>query len=254
MRPYYYLGNNLGLTNLSMGYKMVVDTQDLSLGAHVISDGFWAQHIDQFLSSVVRKGDRCLDLGCHMGYMTLLLHGLSGKPVDYVDMNFKYVDLTRKNLELNGLSGNAKTGAIVTSGDSRQILYEVDPSRSGAGHILGEDVQGELVGSSLHRRYTIHADTFGEIKYDFVKIDLEGMDWYVMDRIDASRAIIESRMADARRYEGAPFVHDSLENCMERVFSKYRVEIIQGNGTGKIVPTYSSLLTDEHHDLYLERR
>jgi hypothetical protein len=254
MRPYYYLGNNLGLTSLSMGYKMVVDTQDLSLGAHVISDGFWAQHIDKFVSTVVKKGDKCLDLGCHMGYMTLLLHGLSGKPVDYVDMNFKYMDLTRKNLELNGLSGNGKTGAIVIIGDKRQVLVEVDPARSGAGHIFGEDVEGQVWNSNLGRVNTIHADTFGETKYDFVKMDLEGMDWYVMDRIDAPRAIIESRMEDARRYEGASFVHDSLENCMERVFGKYRVEIIQGDGTGRIVPTYSSLLTDEHHDLYLERR
>lgn len=247
MRPYYYLGNNRGLTNLVMGYKMIVDTSDFSLGAHVISDGYWASHIDVLLRNVIRKGDKCMDIGCHMGYVSMFMHGCSEQPVVCLDVNPEMVELTRANFGLNGLRGTFINAGLVT-GDVNRAHYAFRKNNSGGCHL-------EWTGDGKGGVRAIKASRiFDEHKPDFVKIDTEGMDWFIMDTISPDRAIIEHRPNDARRFEGTPLVHDTLENCMERVFSKYRVEIIQGNGTGKIVPTYSSLLTDEHHDLYLERR
>jgi hypothetical protein len=248
---YYYLGNNLGLKKLAMGYKMLVDTRDLSLGAHVIADGYWAQHVDKFLSTVVRKGDRCLDLGCHMGYMTLLLHGLSGVAVDYVDMNGEYVKLTKANLELNGLSGKGSTCAIITNGPAGTFIYHKEDNRSGGAYLLGHGHEFH-VSSNQYACVAKSAWNLGE--YDFVKIDLEGMDWYVMDKIDPDRAIIEHRIEDASKHQGKGHVHDTYINCMKRVFDKYRVEAIQADGTGRIITTVNQILNTEHLDLYLEKR
>jgi hypothetical protein len=255
---YYYLGNNLGLRKLGMGYKMLVDTRDLSLGAHVIADGYWAQHIDQFMSKVIKKGDRCMDLGCHMGYTAMLMHGLSQRPVDFVDMNRDYVDLTEKNFELNGLVGKGTKCAIITNEDaSPNFVYYKDDERSGGAHLSmsGSFPTDTLRGTKLYPCMGMTPEkVVGSGKYDFVKIDLEGMDWFVMDKIDVPKAIIEHRPHDARSYNGKDSVHDTFENCISRVFKKYRVEIIQGDGTGKIVTTVNQIIAEEHLDLYLERR
>jgi hypothetical protein len=255
---YYYLGNNLGLKKLGMGYKMLVDTRDLSLGAHVIADGYWAQHIDQFLSTVIKKGDRCMDLGCHMGYTTMLMHGLSGMPVDYVDMNRAYVKLTQQNLRLNGLSGKGNTCAIVTNTSAtRDFMYFMEPENSGGAQLLGEGSPDPEMYPKVSKMYPCVGRTPEALMgsgYDFVKIDLEGMDWFVMDKLDVPKAVIEHRPYDAKTHEGKPHVHDTLENCMKRVFKKYRVEIIQADGTGKIVTTVNQIIATEHLDLYLERR
>jgi len=253
MRPYYYLGNNLGLTTLSMGYKMLVNTKDLSLGAHVISDGFWAQHIDVFLSKVITKDDRCLDMGCHMGYTTLLMHGLSGNPVNYVDMNRGCVELTRKNLALNGLTGEGHNCAIATRGTLSQASFHMDDTLSGGAIITGLVHDYEAWHLVDYACVIAHPDSLlGNAT--FVKIDLEGMDWYVMDVIDIKHGIIEHRPADALRHEGTAYTHDSLENCMRRVFEKYHVSIIESSGLGRTVASAEMIMEQEHLDLYVERK
>lgn len=245
MRPYYYLGNNRGLTNLVMGYKMIVDTSDFSLGAHVISDGYWANHIDSFLGGVIQKGDKCMDIGCHMGYVSMFMYGCSGQPVVCVDVNPEMVELTQANFELNGLRGTFINAGLVTGDVNTAHFAFRNANNSGSSHLHWT---GDGKGGVKAKKAKA---LFDEHKPDFVKVDTEGMDWFIMDTISPDRAIIEHRPNDARRFEGTPLIHDSLENCMERVFKKYRVGVI---GEDRFVIAPKAIMGNEHLDLYLQKR
>ena len=263
MRPYYYLGNNLGLTKLEMGYKMLVDTSDLSLGAHVISDGFWAKHIDHFLSGVIKKGDSCLDLGCHMGYTALLMAGLSQRLVVCYDMNADMVELTKKNFALNGLDGDFFVSAITTGKDDgkpKRVHFLLDDSNSGGARVMGlaEKTQPLLAGTNLsmatHARDIMNGTVYNKYYSSFVKIDLEGMDWFVADVMRPRKMILEHRPKDALTHEGKDHTHSTLEQCMRNIFDVYYVQIIQGDGTGYTVPSPESIMNKEHLDLFLEHK
>ena len=76
---YVYLGNSVGMCQVLTKHKIFVDTRDFGVVPHFINDGFWESWITQFMASIIKPGDVCIDIGANFGYYSILMAQLTGE-------------------------------------------------------------------------------------------------------------------------------------------------------------------------------
>ena len=64
--------------------------------------GWYETPLNRHFRAMVRRGDRCFDIGAYRGWHALVLAKLSGCPVVTVDTNPATAGVIRRNAELNG--------------------------------------------------------------------------------------------------------------------------------------------------------
>lgn len=101
-----YLGENLALTRVLGGFKMIVETTDLSSACHLITDGFWEMGVTHFIRSVLHKRMRFADIGARFGYFSLVAAEAVGPrgQVYGLETDPRNFNLLIKNVEMNGFS------------------------------------------------------------------------------------------------------------------------------------------------------
>ena len=118
MRPYFYLGGNRGLTQLSSGEFFYVNTEDRSITPWILHDGYWELFVDDILCALARPGDTFVDVGANMGYYTVKIGakvGPAGRVYSF-EPNAAIFDILRDNVEINTFTSrttlsNAAVGA-----------------------------------------------------------------------------------------------------------------------------------------------
>lgn len=105
MRPYYYLGGNWGLTQLSTGAPFYVNTDDRGISSWIILGGTWENFVDNVLCKLARPGDVFLDVGANMGYYTVKIGQLVGPAgrVYSFEPNPQLFPFLRENITINGM-------------------------------------------------------------------------------------------------------------------------------------------------------
>jgi FkbM family methyltransferase len=171
-----YLGGDTALCRVMGRYKMLVDTRDDDISAHLLLDGYWELWVTQVLAGLVKPGMVCVDVGAHLGYFTLLMADLAGPSgrVHAFEPNAALRGRLERSVALNGFARTVEVHPWPLSDrDGQAVRLVVPPGRPGGGHIQPADGQAEpkSLANLLHTR---RLDGFAEIpRADIVKIDAE---------------------------------------------------------------------------------
>lgn len=138
MRPYYYLGKQRALTQLSNGLPFFVNTMDAGITTWIILGGTWENFVDDILCALARPGDRFLDAGANLGYYTIKIAnivGPTGRVVSF-EPNPELYPFLEQNVSINGFSGRCEVHRLALgSGDGHARLV-FDYSNMGGGTLL----------------------------------------------------------------------------------------------------------------------
>lgn len=255
-RTSHYLGNSRSLTVLQSGIKIIVDTDDVSITPHILAGGAWASQVDAVFVRHVKRGDKTLDIGCHYGYTALTLAALSGERVVCVDMNAKMTELCAINLEVNGFKHDVTTAALIALSereDDEQVAYADHGAVSGGNHLTSSVNVDKNI--KLAKALTVR-EFQADREFDFVKIDAEGMDWYIFSQLaNVKKCLLEHRPNDAESHRGAWYTGDlDWRELVCDAFVKFDVYVIDAVGVTHLISSAEMLLEEEgltHADLLL---
>src|SRR3990172_1653195 len=116
-----YLGNNIAVCRVLGKYRMFVDTNDRATVPHFLLDGCYETWVTLAIARCVRPGMRCVDVGAHLGYHTLLLADLVG-PQGHVqawEPQRHHAALLFDSVRLNGL-GSGRTSVLLGAAGREQ--------------------------------------------------------------------------------------------------------------------------------------
>ncbi|MGB3615615.1 MAG: FkbM family methyltransferase, partial [Elainellaceae cyanobacterium] len=101
-----YLGNRQALTHTSWGGKLIVNTDDISLSPHLLSEGKWEPWVTRVFQQQITPGMTVVDVGANIGYYTTLAASLVTQTGHVYGFEAS-PDLSRilwKNANINGMS------------------------------------------------------------------------------------------------------------------------------------------------------
>lgn len=103
-RPYFYLGGNWALTQLSTGHLFYVNTDDRQITPWIISGGSWENFVDDIIWEYIQPGMTVIDIGANLGYYTIkmgLKVGPNGRVFSF-EPNPQLVPFIAQNIAING--------------------------------------------------------------------------------------------------------------------------------------------------------
>jgi FkbM family methyltransferase len=185
-----------------------------------------------------------------------MLAALSAERVVCVDMNKKMTELCAMNLEVNGFKHFVMNFAIVARDEQEKIFarYADLGAVTGGNHLTSDANGPHVVVDSITVRELVKLSD----DIDFVKIDAEGMDWYIFDKLtqemSVKKCVLEHRPVDAEYHSGADYVERSWQNCVKSAFDTHNVYVIDAQGDTHLIASAEMLLDEEgltHADLLL---
>lgn len=149
---------------------MYVDSRDISITPHLMMRGMWEPWITMAIARHVQSGMRCIDVGANCGYYTALLAQLVGTKghVLAVEPNPRQLELLRRTLSVNGFNDIVAWLEAGASDRDYQATLNFPPGLHG-GATLTEQARAGTTCLPLDK-------VCAEQKWDFIKIDVEGME------------------------------------------------------------------------------
>jgi FkbM family methyltransferase len=260
-RPMIYMGNNRGLTRTIYGHKMFVDTRDLSLGPHILLDGYWENWITKAFIQQVQSGMVVLDIGANIGYYSLLAAnavGSSGK-VFCFEANPLVHEILFQNIEINGFMTRAQAINKAVFSETTTLEFNVCQKHQGSSSLFIDEKLVNVYNDNLERIKVeaVSLDEYfpSETRIDFIKIDAEGAEPHILK--GASRLINENKNLQIMM-EWAPAlldrpdfplkdIHDYLINMG---FVIYRI----AHDSTLVRSSFEELSRIEHCDILLKRK
>ncbi|MBU4196901.1 MAG: FkbM family methyltransferase [Alphaproteobacteria bacterium] len=144
-RPYYYLGDGLALTKLKSGHLLYVDPLEESVCAHLIAHGTWEPWITKVVLSLLKPGDRVVEVGGHVGFYTVAMAhrvGPSGRVVTF-EANPRLAGLAARSIRLNGYVPWVQIIQKAASDTVGSVKFSVSRQYGGGGHVfVGDNALG----------------------------------------------------------------------------------------------------------------
>ena len=172
---YFYLGPDLALVRLKSGLGLYVDPQDRQISARVILRGHWEVWISMAVLSLLRPGDRVVEVGSNIGYYTLIMADRVGQQGQVVGLeaNPRLATLANQSLGLNDFGGHAQVMNLAAMDVSGHELFVTSRANSGGGHtkVLAEAPFEDAVTISIP---SIRLDDLKMDQVDFIRLDAEG--------------------------------------------------------------------------------
>ncbi len=174
-RPYYYLGGNRALTQLSNGLPFFVNTNDKGIASWIILAGGWETFVDTVVTRLCDPGMRVLDLGANLGYYTIKLANLVGEGghVLALEPNPELFPFILDNILINGFERRVRAEAFAAAAEVgvRELYFE--EMNTGGGTLF------QAPPSASGRRTEVRTTTVDELNhgqpgFDLIKIDVEG--------------------------------------------------------------------------------
>lgn len=148
------------------------------IGAKIIYTGNYEPALKKIFRSVIKKGNRVLDIGANIGFHTLYfaeLVGPTGKVIAFEPVSFNYKAL-QNNIRINEIQNIiTKHMALGIKNETVMISADEDSNNPGAYNLF--DKQGAVVIECCIGDEVI---TDNE-KIDFIKIDVEGFEAFVIE-------------------------------------------------------------------------
>lgn len=176
MRPYFYLGEDRALTQLSGGEPFYVYTRDRSISPWIMLGGIWETFVDDILCALVRPGDTFLDVGANQGYYTVKIGvrvGAAGRIFAF-EPNPLMQRFVHDNVEINALMGRTTLVAAAVGAEPGRAGMAAPRDYPGGGRVLlpGEQ-DAELIEVDVVR---IDDVVPADVHADLIKIDVEGFE------------------------------------------------------------------------------
>src|SRR5574341_201615 len=173
-RTSVYLGDNEALTKTMFGHKMIVDTRDLSLAAHLLMDHYWELWVTKAIMNILKKSMNIIEVGANFGYYSILMAdkiGDNGKIFAF-EANSRIIGLLNDNILMNGFDDRVKVENNAVTDKIGEIVLNISPKLYAWSSIVQRDIPTEQL-----RIKSLSLDTYFEnfkAPIDFVKIDAEG--------------------------------------------------------------------------------
>lgn len=147
------------------------------IGARIIYMGDYESELKKVFKSNVKKGDYILDIGANIGFHTLYFAELTGKngkvrAFEPVPHNFEALSF---NVSLNGFDNILpKQVALGNKNELLNISADINHTNPGSYNLF--DQRGDTLINCV-----IGDEIIGEDKVDFIKIDVEGYESFVIE-------------------------------------------------------------------------
>lgn len=182
-----YLGDHTYLTQLKAGPKILLDTRELSMTAHIIADGCWESWITNIYTECIQPGMTVLDIGANCGYYSLLAAQLTG-PLGHVHAfepnPFHHPNLT-KSKWVNGFYHLDIHRCALSNENGEMLLYA--PEQSTASASLHKEMIHPLPYMDSIQPVKVKAvrlhDYLPHVKANIIKMDIEGSEPLILDDI-----------------------------------------------------------------------
>lgn len=167
-----YLGDQTSLCRVLGRYRMYVDTADLGLSSHLLSEGYWEMWHTEAMVDLVRPGMTAVDVGANLGYFTLLMADLVGPTgrVHAFEPNPAIAERMRKSLYVNGFSARTTVHQMGLADRAGEFGLFIPPDDPKNGRLVRLHNPALSVRIALDRLDAIP----GLLEADFIKIDVEG--------------------------------------------------------------------------------
>jgi FkbM family methyltransferase len=168
--PSHYLGDHEALAVLHTGHRILLDTRDIGICAHLLTEGRWESWVEAALRRLVKPGMRVVDGGAHVGYYTLLMAQWVGEAgrVEAFEPNAGLAGKLRRSLAINGLDPRVRLHEAALWDAEGEAQFGFDPVYSGGG-ALGSGGRRALV-----QTVTLDSALAGGPPVDVLKLDIEG--------------------------------------------------------------------------------
>jgi FkbM family methyltransferase len=182
-----YLGDHVAIARTRRGQRIFVDSRDVAIGIHLLTEGVWEEWIARRFERLLRPGATVIEVGANVGYYTLLGASLIGPMGRYYafEANPHVSRLLNASVSINGFLDRVTIFHKAAHRERRTIPFYVLERYPGSSSIhpfgreLLEQVQDEA------RAVEVEAVALDEVfadesfKVDLVKIDAEGSEPHV---------------------------------------------------------------------------
>ena len=252
---YAYLGNNTGLCKILTKYNIYVDTRDIGVAPHFITDGFWETWLTQCLVNVVKEGDTCLDLGANLGYYSLLMSELCGKTgkTIAVEPNPHICNLLRHSQSIHPFRFEVIEAAV--SNKSGRTVLSVPADYPGSASITQRFHAGWKSSKIKVKMMTVDelVMMMNLSKVDVIKIDVEGNEPSVFEGMQKT---IAGNPDIKIIIEYSPHLYPAAKPFTDYLFSQFKVYRIKDVEKMTLLDESSIdvlVSLNDHTDLYLAR-
>ncbi len=201
-RPYYYLGNNTGLTFVDEGLFLYVDTTDRSLAPHLIASGTWEDNNTKLLKVLMKTRANIVDAGANHGYFSVIAaaqnrkHNRSGK-IFCIEANPSFIALLTSSVISNGFSQSINIVNKILSDkqqDNSRFL-SMKTLKGGSGVDSAEFINNISEQKLEYDVLAIESTTLDVLipkglKIDILRMDIQGYEFKALK--GASRVLSES--------------------------------------------------------------
>ncbi len=230
-----YLGNNRAITRTIYGHKILLDTRDMSLTPHILMDGKWEEWITNVFLSLIREGDTVIDIGCNIGYYSLLAAGAvgeNGKVICY-EANKELADLAFHSLHMNGFHDRTDVRNKAIYSKNTTITFSMFEKFKGSSGIwvtdeLARSYHDKLIKINIEAA-TLDSEIPAGTKVDLLKIDTEGAEPHI---IEGAKRVLQENEEIKIIMEFCPMMIDAsfgstnrfYEILKEMGFSLFRIK------------------------------
>ncbi len=234
-RPYFYLGDHVGMTTTVFGHKIFLDTRDISLAPHILQGGEWEMGVSLAIRALVTEGMTVVDIGANCGWFTLLMASLVGEKghVHAFEPNPDLQAVLRRSVMVNGFWERTTLVPMgVMDSPGERVFHKPATLISGANFFYANaEYWGDRNESSTLMCTSLDA-YFGALddpRVDFLKIDAEGAEVAIIR--GAHRLLVNNPQLKVI-LEWAPC---NLPAAEYLVGSGYRMAAIEDNGAARPV-------------------
>jgi FkbM family methyltransferase len=166
------------------GFK-VVSNPSVPIGYHLRFFGSYERQLRAVMRRVLRPGSVALDVGANVGWHTLLMSRLVGSEgcVVAVEANPSVRRMLDMHLSMNG-AGNVRVVPFALAAKAQTLDFvgpDFDNPGAGDGHVASEEERSSGQTIKVQARTADEVAEEQELKrLDFVKIDVEGFEWPVL--------------------------------------------------------------------------
>jgi FkbM family methyltransferase len=178
------------------GASMIVRPNEF-IDSYICLFGLWEPAITDYISSGLSRGDTFVDIGANIGYYSLLAASRVGPRghVYAIEASPMIFARLKQNLALNSFDNITATNVAVTGRRSRVSVYRHDGNNSGNTTIMESERSThhrlEAVVEGLPLNDIIPWEVVEAAR--FVKIDIEGAEWTVVQNIKDSLHSLSDR-------------------------------------------------------------
>ena len=175
-RPYFFLGGNRGLTQLSSGEAFYVNTEDRWITPWILRSGRWEVFVDDVLCALARPGDVFVDVGANMGYYSIRIGALVGPQgrVYSFEPNPETYEFLCDNITVNDFGARSRLFKAAVGDVAGSAWLSFERPEPGGSTLRNQQLglANEMAVPVVRLDDVIEAD----VAVDLVKIDVEGFE------------------------------------------------------------------------------